>query len=67
MRRCGMAGDGLVMRAASSISVALNRSMAVTQLESNQDFDALGVWGETGREDGIDAIIVRGDLRPKHG
>ena len=24
------------------------------------------VWGETGREDEIDAIIARGDLCPKH-
>jgi hypothetical protein len=67
MRWCDMAGDRPVVRAASSISVALNGSMAVTRLQSNQDFDALGIWGETGREDGIDAIIVRGDLRPKHG
>jgi hypothetical protein len=28
---------------------ALNRSMDVTQLQSNQDFDALEVRGETGR------------------
>jgi hypothetical protein len=33
--------------------------MAVTQLQSDQGFDAL--------EDKIDAILVRGDLRPKHG
>jgi hypothetical protein len=40
--------------------------MAVAQLQSDQGFDALEVWGETG-EDKIDAIFVRGDLRPKHG
>jgi hypothetical protein len=25
------------------------------------------VWGETGREDEIDAIIASGNLRPQHG
>jgi membrane protein DedA with SNARE-associated domain len=41
--------------------------MAVIRLQSNRGFDALEVWGEIGRKDKIDAIIVGGDLRPKHG
>jgi len=29
--------------------------------------DPMRKWGETGREDEIDAIIARGGLRPKYG
>jgi len=34
--------------------------------QNRRDGSDAEVWGETGKEDEIDAIIARGDLRPKH-
>jgi len=46
--------------------IQVTRPSVSPSSQNRRDGSDAEVWGETGKEDEIDAIIARGDLRPKH-